>query len=311
MQENIIGGVVMKIFIDMFIIFMPFVFVVFLIRNISKLIEIEKTIQFPQYISLQNSVNQNYIILKQHLLENPKLTEAEVLEICKIFKNAQLSIINYILGGVLQLICILLYCEHIDWADICTVNGSAQCAVVLASCVTFWIFYGKQFFEYIGLYRIKDTIDVVIDTLFKVSCKLEKAIVGVFCSFLYFGALLLYLCYFIPVIQLVPSKYSLIGVCILLFVFYYGVPELFASIYVKAEKLFKKQHNLVNKNTLYKSLKNSTYLHLLIIYFWGIIINESDSLLLYGINILFLFDTYLQNRSAILKEHLPPCEKGE
>lgn len=296
----------MQLLISILIIFMPFIFLIPLAKNTMKLMEIEETTKLPSSISLLSSVDKNHTTLMQYLTEDIKLIEAEALKICNIFKATQQSVIGYIGGGILQVFSILLYCiwiyKNIDFQIFYNTNLnqlSVYIGTVIMACVTFWIFYGNQLLEYIGFNKVKRAINAVISVLFETMETLQKKIVIFFSSALYFVALLLYLYFLLPLAYQMgegAAGYPLIGICVLIFLFYYGVPNFFAIVYAK---VFKKSCQKIDKSAMRETLKNTTYLHLLIVFFYGILVHKENSLLLSGITILFLYDTYLYNKKSI------------
>ena len=296
----------MQLLIGVLIIFMPFAFLIPLAKNTMKLIKIEETVKLPLSVSLLNPVKTNHTILMQYLLEDTKLIESEALEICNVFKATQRSMIGYISGGILQVFSILLYCiwgyTNIDIHMLYTVNPNqlgAYIAIPIMASITFWIFYGNQLFEYIGFDKVTRAVNSAINVLFEALDKLQKKIVIFFSSIIYFVVLLLYLYFLLPLAYQIgesASGYPLIGICVLIFLFYYGVPNLFAIIYAK---IFKKSCQKIDKLAMSKILKNNTYLHLLIVFFYCILVHQENNLLLTGITILFLYDTYLQNKRSI------------
>lgn len=297
----------MQFIIGIVIIFMPVIFLIFLARNVTNLMEVEKTIELPSSISLLNPVYKNYAILKQNLLENHKFSEKDALKVCNIFKSMQLSVLSYIGGGILQVFGIVFY---IIWAYIKTDffilyrenpnQLGSDITIITMVCISFWIFYGNQLFDYIGLYKAKKAINFAISALFKAQESLQKKVIVFASSCLYFAILLVYLYFLIPIAKCMGdagSGFTLVGICVLIFIFYYGVPKLFSVIY---SKMFVKLDRKIDKQIIYKILKNNTYLHLLIIYFYGILVGQVDNFLLYGINILFLYDSYHQNKKEIV-----------
>jgi hypothetical protein len=177
----------MYIFAGIVLMFMPFLFLIFVAKNTSELLKIEENIKLPDNISLLNSINTNYFIIKQSLLEEHKFTENEALKICNTFKKTQYSMLCYIAGGFIQFFGIVVYSIMLffgsDIAILYRENSNqlaTYIAMVIIACITFWIFYGSQLFEYMGLTKAKNAIDSAISALFKAQDKLQnkKEIMG-------------------------------------------------------------------------------------------------------------------------------------
>lgn len=290
------------------IFLMPFLFILPLVRKMTRLMTIEEKIQLPSSVSMLNSVNTNFEIINQYLTEK-HISKEIILDICNLFKSVQLFVVLYFIGGILQVFSIILYgiwvVKNFDFYNFLNDNSgqfTAYFVLLIFSCITFWIFYGKNFFEYLGFHRVEKYIDFAVSALFVICDKLSRMFVISVLSFAYFLILLIYFYFLIPIVQSIAGnsfEILLIGVCILIFIFYYGVPYLVCFVY----KIFiSKFYGNIDRNVLYETLKNDTYLYLLFIYFWGILIRNSDSVLLSGITVLFLFDTYVQNRIRIVQQ---------
>lgn len=299
----------MSIFIGFVIIFMPFLPLIMVAKYGTKMLELEDEIVLPSTISFANPIKMNYDILKVYLLEELSFVEKEANKICSDFKKFQLYIFLYLIVGAIQLFSIITYSvsvlSNINLKELYTENANifgAYIAIPIMAFVTFWIFYGNELFHYIGLDKASRIINQTISVFLKLIESLQKKCTMFILSFLYFFVLLMYLYYLSPIasqISTISNGFPLVGICVLIFAFYFGMPKIFSITY---GKVFSKFQNKVDKKIVYKSLKNTTYLHLLIIFVYGTLLQQNNSLLLQGITVLFLYDTYLQNKKEIEKE---------
>ncbi len=296
----------MQIFIGVLITFLPFIFFILLSRKFKLIEEIEKITKIPDSISLSKTVDENYLILKEHFIQNHNLIEHDIAKYCDIFKSVQRCVLIYKFSGIIQFIGLLAYITYNSYnTDMHKIIENPDITIILvfiplAIFITFWMFYGRQILNYMGFNRTKKVIDNAIVTLFELQRKLENKVITFILSSIYFSVLIIYLKHFTPLIKSIcmdDKGFLLIMTCIIIFVFYFVAPKIFCFICsIMPSKHLKK----INKETLFKKLKNTTYFHLCIIYFIGILINQENNVLLNAITILFMYDTYSQNKEVLI-----------
>lgn len=291
------------------IVFFPFIPLCIVAYWFTGLMKLEEQkIAIPLTVSPFNTIKQNSEIITNYLMSDSHVDSAIIKSVCKTVKNCQLSMLFYLIVGPLQFFSIFIYSFSLlnDFENIRMLyeNNPNQLAAYivfpLMAFVTFWIFYGSNFFTYVGLEKSEKIISKAIHNLLDLSRKIEKKILSFALSFIYFALLLIYLSTLIPLANNFGESYALrlLWVCSLVFFFYYLMPTLFAYIYSK----FKiKSFDLLSRNYIYENLKNTTYLHLLFLFFYGVLLQNSSGILLQAITILFLYDTYRAKKIDIKK----------
>src|SRR5690606_30662243 len=97
--------------------------------------------------------------------------------------------------------------------------------VIIIVMISFWFFYGRQLFLYLGLDKTGRFIDQLIAQVINLTEIAQKKIVMFFLYSCYFFILLYYLNLLIPYLRnILGDDFILIGICFSIFLFYYGAP---------------------------------------------------------------------------------------
>ncbi|MBB6020380.1 hypothetical protein HNR77_001441 [Paenibacillus sp. JGP012] len=293
------------IFIGFLIIIIPVIPLLSIAKKGNELIEMEEMQSFELVLSWSTPIKKNHTMIYNYLVKNLDVPKERASVISDAFKALQMRAFLYILAGLIQISSIALYIvfflSNLDFSNILLKDPNVlgiQFTMLVVSLISFWIFYGEKLFEYLGFDRVKENISNAIQISLRSMDRLINKLTTPLLYLLYFVFMVLYLGYTIPFVhKVVDGSFKLIAVCVLLFLFYYMVPWLFG--YLRSIVLKKIGYYRTGKDNFLPSLRNTTYLFLLIFFVYATLFGSNNGLLIQAITILFLFDTYLQNRKKI------------